>query len=114
MAATRKTNESSKARRPPATTPEARELQMTALAFDLAERQLTEGTASAQVITHFLKLGTEKEKLEREKLRHENILLETKAEQIASAARMEELYSKAISAMREYSGQSEDSDEDDY
>lgn len=94
----------SKPRRPPATTPEARENQMVALAFDLAEKQMIEGNASAQVITHFLKFGSQRAKLEEEKLRHENHLLATRAEQIASSARMEELYSKAIDAMREYTG----------
>lgn len=93
-----------KPRRAPATTPEAREQQLVGMAYNLAEKQIADGTASAQVITHFLKLGSAKERLEREKLKHENHLLATRADQIASSARMEELYSKAISAMREYGG----------
>lgn len=113
MAAIRKTNESSKTRRPPATTPEGRENQLIALAFDLAEKQLTEGTASAQVISNFLKMGTEREKLEREKLRHENHLLATRADQISSSAHMEELYADAIKAMREYKGHEVIEREDD-
>ena len=55
-------------RRPPATSVEARENQLISLAVDLAERQLSEGTASSQVITHYLKLGTTKDRLEKEKL----------------------------------------------
>lgn len=96
----------------PALTPEARENQLVSLAVDLAERQLLEGTASSQVITHYLKLGSTREKAEREKLQRENELLAAKAEALKSAQRVEELYAKAISAMRKYSGQG-GADEDD-
>ena len=68
MAPSRKDASPSKPRRPPATTPEARENQMVSLAIDLAEKQLAEGTASSQVITHYLKLATSREQLEKEKL----------------------------------------------
>jgi hypothetical protein len=78
---------------------------MIALADALAEKQLREGTASAQVITHYLKLGTSREQLEQEKLRKENQLREAQIDQMASAARIEELYSRALDAMRGYSGQ---------
>lgn len=88
----------------PAVTPEGREDQMIGLAVDLAEKQLREGTASSQVITHFLKLATTRESLEREKLRHENELLKAKTEVLQSAKHVEELYEKAIAAMRSYSG----------
>lgn len=93
--------------RRPALTPEARENQMISLAVDLAERQLEEGTASSQVITHFLKLGSSKERLEREKLEEENKLLRAKTENLQSQKRVEELYSEALTAMRRYSGQGE-------
>lgn len=89
----------------PALSPEARENQMISLAVDLAERQLMEGTASSQVITHYLKLGTLKEKLEREKLEKENELLRAKTEALESAQRVEELYTNALNAMRIYSGE---------
>ena len=88
----------------PALTPEARENQLIALAVDLAEKQLAEGTASAQVITHYLKLGSTRERLEKEKLRKENELLQAKREALDSATRIEELYSNALDAMRSYSG----------
>ena len=88
----------------PALTLEARENQMIALAVDLAEKQLAEGTASAQVITHYLKLGSTRERLEREELRKENELLQAKREALESAKRIEELYSNALEAMRSYSG----------
>lgn len=93
--------------RRPALTPEARENQMISLAVDLAERQLEEGTASSQVITHFLKLGSSKERLEREKLEEENKLLRAKTESLQSQKRVEELYAEALTAMRRYSGQGE-------
>lgn len=94
----------------PALTPEARENQMIALAVDLAEKQLLEGTASSQVITHFLKLATSRERLEREKLEKENELLRAKTEAIESAKRVEELYSDALRAMRSYRGETDDED----
>lgn len=94
----------------PALTPEARENQMIALAVDLAEKQLLEGTASSQVITHFLKLATSRERLEREKLEKENELLRAKTEAIESAKRVEELYSDALRAMRSYRGETDDKD----
>jgi hypothetical protein len=92
-------------RRPPGTTPEARENQLISAAVDLAEKQILEGTASSQVISHYLKLGSSREKLEQERIRHENELLTAKAEMMASQKRVEELYGKALDAMRAYSGQ---------
>ena len=98
-------------RQRPASTPEAREQQLIAKAVNLAERQLDEGTASSQVITHFLKLATEKEKLEREKIKLENELAKAKTEALQSAKNIEELYKDAITAMRGYAG---GSSEDEY
>lgn len=92
-------------RHAPAKTPEGRENQLISAAIDLAEKQLLEGTASSQVITHFLKLGTEKERLEREKLEQENMLIKEKINAIQSAERIEQLYSDAIAAMKKYGGQ---------
>jgi hypothetical protein len=92
----------------PALTPEARENQMIALAVDLAEKQLIEGTASSQVITHFLKLASSRERLEKEKLEKENELLRAKTEAIESAKRVEELYSDALKTMRSYRGEDDE------
>ena len=89
----------------PATTAEGRENQVVSLAYDLAEQQLREGTASAQVISHFLKRGSQKERLEEEKLIQENYLLQAKIDAMASAQRVEEVYVAALNAMREYAGQ---------
>lgn len=97
----------------PATNPESREQQMINLAVDLAEKQMLEGTASSQVITHFLKLGTEKAKLERVKLEKETELLTAKTESLESAKRMEELYEKAIKAMQNYAGHGDEDEYDD-
>lgn len=88
----------------PATTPEARENQLISLAVDLAEQQLIDGTAKSSVIVHYLKLGTMKERLEREKLEQEAKLLQAKIDALESAKRSEELYTDAIAAMRKYSG----------
>lgn len=105
MAATRKSSATQSSRRPPATTLEGRENQMIALAVDLAERQMVEGTASAQVITHYLKLGTTRERLEQERLARENELLKARSESLAGGKNAEEMYAKALNAMRSYSGQ---------
>ena len=97
--------------RPPARTLESRENQMIDYAVNLAEKQLLEGTASSQVITHFLKLGSTKEKLEKEKLIKENELLKAKTEALQSSKKIEELYQEAMNAMKSYRGQ-EDYEED--
>lgn len=91
-------------RRRPATTPEARENQLIGLAVDLAERQLLDGSASSQVISHFLKLASSRERLEQERLRGENHLLAVKAEAIESQKKIEVLYADALKAMSSYSG----------
>jgi hypothetical protein len=103
-----------KSRRPPATTPEGRENQLIAAAVDLAEKQIRDGTASAQVISHFLKLGSSREKLEQLRIANEIELMEAKKEQLASQARVEELYKGAITAMRSYAGQEPLALPDDY
>ena len=112
LARTKKVSETKdKKKMRPALTPEARENQMIALAVDLVEQRLLDGTASSQETTHFLKLGSMKNRLEMEKLKEENKLLQAKTESIQSAKRIEELYTEAINAMRRYSG---NGDGDDY
>lgn len=98
----------------PVKTDEAREIQMISLAIDRAEEQLKNGTASSQVITHYLKLGAtrEKDKLEREILKQQKELMEAKTKSIQSAQRVEELYANALAAMRGYSGANNDDEED--
>lgn len=95
----------------PALDPETRENQLISLAVDLAAKQLEEGTASSQVITHYLKLGSSKEKLEREMLEKQKEMIEAKTENLKSAKRIEELYTEALNAMRKYNGQG---DPDEY
>jgi hypothetical protein len=102
--ARRRETKSEKPRHKPATTPEGRENEMVSLAHDLAERQIRNGTASSQVVTHFLKLGSSRERLEQERLEHENELTKVKIEALESQKRVEELYKEALSAMRSYAG----------
>jgi len=97
----------------PATTLEGRENQLVNLAVDLAERQMLDGTASSQVVTHFLKLGTTREKLEQERLTRENELLTARVKQLGSIERIEELYKDALKAMSTYSGRDDDEYDDD-
>ncbi len=103
---------SSETKRPkPALTPEARENQLIALAINLAEQQLMDGTASSQVITHYLKLGSSKERLEKEMMEKQKELIDAKTESLRSAKRLEELYADALKAMRDYSSSSTIDDE---
>lgn len=95
-------------KRHPASTPEERENQMISLAVDLAEKQLREGTASAQVITHYLKLGSTKDKIEKEILEEQKKLIQAKTDALESAKRVEELYSNALSAFKKYAGAEDD------
>lgn len=100
----RKTPTKQSKRSRPALTPEARENQLISLAVDLAEQQLRDGTASSQVISHYLKLGSTRASLEKEKLERENELLRAKTENLESSKRIEELYKDALDAMKKYSG----------
>lgn len=97
----------------PARTPEGRENQLIALAYDLVEQRLIEGTATSQETTHFLKMGSQKEKLEKEIMEKQKKLLDAKTEALESSKRVEELYTKAIDALRLYNGQSKIEKEDD-
>ena len=112
MARVRKLNPEPVKKSRPALTAEGREKQMISLAIDCAEKQLRAGTASSQVITHYLKLASIKNQLEMEKIRKENALLEAKVEEIKSAKNQAEMYAKAIAAIRRYSGAGEDDAED--
>ena len=99
----------------PATSVEARENQLISLAVDLAEQQLLEGTASSQVITHYLKLGSTKERIEKEILEKQKDLIDAKTSSLKSGKRIEEMYESALKAMRNYSGYSGTGDDyDDY
>ena len=99
---------------PPARTPKARQRQLSALAFDLVELQLREGTASAPVLTHFLKLETEHAKLEVEKIKRENILLEKRSDQVDQADRIEKLLEDHAKASSLYMGHGSPEDYDAY
>ena len=112
MPARRRSSEPKQTRRKPATTPEGRENELVSAATDLAERQILEGTASSQVITHFLKLGSTRERLEQQRLEHENELTRVKIEALESQKRVEELYVEALAAMRSYRGDEPDQDVD--
>ncbi len=100
-------------RSPPATTPEGRENQMISLAMDLAEKRMRAGTASAQEVTHFLKLGSLNTRVERDILEKQKELITAKTESIRAAKRVDELYADAIAAMRTYSGDHGDRGDDE-
>lgn len=115
MALERKPSSTETPRLPPATTLESREDQLISLAVDLAEKQIREGTASSQVVTHFLKLGTTREKLEQEKIAYENELLKARKDALESQVSSEGLLREALAAFSSYTGTpDEESEEEDY
>lgn len=95
----------------PALTPEARENQLISLAVDLAEKQLREGTASSQVITHYLKLGSTKERIEKEILEKQKDLIDAKTQNLKSIERQEQMYTEALKVFRGYSGHGDEEDD---
>jgi len=101
-------SDNQKQNRAPARTPEARQQQLIALAYDEAEAQIRNHKASSQIVAHFLKLGSIKEQKELVLLEHQVELMKAKTEAIQSQKRIEELYSNALSAMRSYHGNTED------
>ena len=101
-------NSDTQRRMRPALTPEARENQIISLAVDIAAQQLREGTASSQVITHYLKMGSPSEQLKREQMEEENELLKAKTKAIRESGDMSVMYEKAIKAIQSYSGKDED------
>lgn len=103
-----------KKKQAPAKTLEGREKQLISLAYDCAEKAMRDGTASSQLISHFLKMGSTRERREQERLEGENKLLRAKTEALENSKNVEELYKKAIDAMRLYSGQKEEEYDEDY
>ena len=98
---------------PPGITPEDREDMLISLAFDLAEQRLRDGTASNQLIAEIISRGSPREKLQREKLERENAMLKAKAEALEAQKHTDEIYKKALEAMRSYSGMPRYDDEFD-
>ena len=113
MQTSNKQPSNSKRTPPPATTLEAREAQMIALAFDQAELELRNKTASSQVVSHYLKLGTMRAQAELEALKENNKLIVAKTEALQSTKRIEELYKEALGAMKSYSGATPGGEDDD-
>lgn len=97
----------------PATNPKDREDEMINLAIKLAEQQLRDGTASTQVIVHYLKLGSTRGMLEQEMLENKTQLVKAQTESIQSAKKNEELYANALKAMSLYSGNYTEGDDNE-
>jgi hypothetical protein len=92
-------------------TPEARENELISQATDLAERQIQDGTVSSQVLVHYLRLGTQRERLEREKLQNDNLLRAAQVDSLRSAQRVEELMDDALRVFRYYQGEDPEDEE---
>lgn len=104
--------EQSKRRSKPADNPESREKQLIALAYNLVEKRLREGTATSQETTHFLRLGSLNARLEQDILKNKAKKMEAEIKHIQSQDRVEELYANALAAMRSYSVNNDNDDED--
>lgn len=109
----KKATESIEITEAPAIDPDAREQQLIAMAVNLAEQQLRDGTASAQVITHFLKLGSSRERIEKDILKKQEELYTAKTKAYESTQDVKELYAQAIEAVRKYSGNGDPEDYED-
>lgn len=110
MGRRKKLDRSSSPQFSPASDPEERENQMISLAVNLAEQQLREGTASSQVIVHYLKLASTRNKLEEEKIRYETAMLQAKKDALNKSGQLQELMDNALAAFRSYSGNTEESE----
>lgn len=86
----------------PSINPEVRETQLIALAIDRVEQRLLDGTATSQEIIHYLRLGSQKEKLEMEKLKHENELLKAKTDAINAEKESAKMFAEAMAALTSY------------
>lgn len=104
MGRRKKLDGSSSSQFSPASNPEERENQMISLAVNLAEQQLREGTASSQVIVHYLKLASTRNKLEEEKIKYETAMLQAKKDSLNKSGQLQELMTNALEAFRSYSG----------
>lgn len=101
-------------RRSRAKTPEERESMLISMAMDRAEQQIADGSASSQLLTHFAKLGSSRERLEQERLRNENEVLRKKVESMEAAIDVKNLMTEALEAFKGYSGRSRDDEDDGY
>ena len=110
MGRRKKLDGSSSSQFSPASNPEERENQMISLAVNLAEQQLREGTASSQVIVHYLKLASTRNKLEEEKIKYETAMLQAKKDALNKSGQLQELMANALEAFRSYSGNTEASE----
>lgn len=110
----RKTDEDELVLPPPATTLEGREDQLIAAAYDLAEKRISRGDASAQEVVHFLRAGSRQNQLQLDKLTNENEVLKTRVKEMEGRKSQEDLLKRALAAFRGYSGQDAIDDEDDY
>lgn len=108
----KRNSESAARRQRPALDPDNRENQLISLAMDVAEQQMRDGTASPQLISHFLKLGSSRNRYEMRKLQREVDLLEAKKESLESAQRVEAMYAEAMAAFKSYSGDEEVAEDD--
>ena len=106
-------DETPRRRRAPARTQRARENQLIALAYDRVEERLQRGEASAQEYTHFLKMGSSRERLEQQRIAMETEVGRAKIEMMESMEKRQALFEDAIKAMRSYQGAPPGDDEED-
>lgn len=100
-------------KRPKSPSPARRRNQILAAAMNLAEERILSGTASSQLLVHFLKEASSKHSLEMEQLKAQNRLLSAKADSVDAAKKTDKMYAEALKAMRRYSGAPVGDDDDD-
>ena len=98
-------------RRSPAKTPEERESLLISKSLNLIERQIEDGSISSTVLAIYAKAGTERDRLEKERLRNENEVLRKKVETMEAAVDVKNLMEDALNAFKGYSGASRDFDD---
>lgn len=102
-------------RRSPAKTPEERESQLISKSLNLIEKQIEDGSISSTVLAIYAKASTERDRLEKDRLRNENEVLKKKVESMEAAIDVKNLLEDALGVFRGYSGRSTvENDEEDY
>lgn len=84
-----------------------RERENMFLATELAAKQLRDGTAKAQVVTHYLRMSSPREDIERRMMEAKIALLEGQLAACQNDMATQALIIEALESLREYRGSGE-------
>lgn len=93
-----------------ASTPEGRENELIDMAYNEVARRIASHEATSAELVHFLKMGSEKERLERSKIEAEMELQRAKTVAIEEGRSMEAIAKEAMEAFKRYSGVEDEED----